>query len=246
MARKRLSLGGSSSRAIPLPSNISFETAASVLLTGLTAHYLVHDSFTVNEGDNVVLQGKGISRNAMPISLFDDGLLSVGQLLIQPAKLKGARVLGLTSSADKAHVASSVGADAVALYSDDWVGARVFAGREGVRFCWEHIDGGTVVFYGTWWYSCIYFPGRGCSSLRAWLMFINCFCFITVHHLRHDRCDPALVDPRMLTDTSKTLTGGDLWNMTTTRDIRGRRAGELFGWIAEGYGHNDVHVGKRS
>ncbi|RUS35101.1 hypothetical protein BC938DRAFT_475836 [Jimgerdemannia flammicorona] len=146
----------------------------------------------------------------MPISLFDDGLLSVGQLLIQPAKLKGARVLGLTSSADKAHVASSVGADAVALYSDDWVGARVFAGREGVRFCWEHIDGGTVVFYGTWW------------------------------------CDPALVDPRMLTDTSKTLTGGDLWNMTTTRDIRGRRAGELFGWIAEGYGHNDVHVGKRS
>jgi len=38
-------------RAIPLPEDIAFEEAASLLLRGLTAHYLVHDSFRVQAGD---------------------------------------------------------------------------------------------------------------------------------------------------------------------------------------------------
>jgi NADPH2:quinone reductase len=46
--------------------------------------------------------------------------------------------------------------------------------------------------------------------------------------------DPALVDPRRLMDESKTLTGGDLWNVLTSGEGRRRRAAELFGWIREG------------
>jgi NADPH2:quinone reductase len=42
------------------------------------------------------------------------------------------------------------------------------------------------------------------------------------------------VDPRMLLDTSKSLTGGDLWNVLTTRDERLRRSSELFQWAREG------------
>lgn len=46
--------------------------------------------------------------------------------------------------------------------------------------------------------------------------------------------DPKPVDPRMLMDTSKTLTGGDLWNVLTSHEERITRSNELFGWIAAG------------
>ncbi len=43
--------------------------------------------------------------------------------------------------------------------------------------------------------------------------------------------DPAPIDPRMLMDTSKTLTGGDLWSYITTKEKRNTRVNELFNWI---------------
>ena len=46
--------------------------------------------------------------------------------------------------------------------------------------------------------------------------------------------DPPPVDPRMLMDTSKTLTGGDLWNVLTSRSERLARAAELFEAVARG------------
>lgn len=46
--------------------------------------------------------------------------------------------------------------------------------------------------------------------------------------------DPAPVDPRMLMDTSKTLTGGDLWNVLTSHKERVLRSKELFTWIQQG------------
>lgn len=45
---------------------------------------------------------------------------------------------------------------------------------------------------------------------------------------------PPAVDPRLLMDRSLTLTGGDLWNVLSTREDRIQRAGELFGWIRAG------------
>jgi NADPH2:quinone reductase len=38
----------------------------------------------------------------------------------------------------------------------------------------------------------------------------------------------------MLMDTSKTLTGGDLWNVLTSQEERLKRSEELFSWISEG------------
>ncbi|MEO8505127.1 MAG: zinc-binding dehydrogenase, partial [Acidobacteriota bacterium] len=46
--------------------------------------------------------------------------------------------------------------------------------------------------------------------------------------------EPPAIDPRYLMDNSKSVTGGDLWNVLTSRDERLRRAGELFGWIGRG------------
>ena len=46
--------------------------------------------------------------------------------------------------------------------------------------------------------------------------------------------DPPLVDPRMLMDSSRTLTGGDLWNVLRTAGDRRTRAEALFGRVRSG------------
>lgn len=183
-------------KAIPLPANISFNEAASVLLQGLTAHYLTKDSYKVNKNDVVLVHAAAGG---------------VGQLLVQIIKLLGGKVIGLTSSPEKAESAKAIGADTLFLYKDDWKREvlDVTNGR-GVDVVYESVGstleesfavtriGGTVVFYGM---------AGG---------------------------DPALVDPRMLMDTSKTLTGGDLWNVLTSHEERVTRSNELFRWMEEG------------
>ncbi|MGG3562403.1 quinone oxidoreductase [Neobacillus rhizosphaerae] len=182
-------------KAIPVPETISFNEAASVMLQGLTAHYLTRDSYAVKKNDVVLVHAAAGG---------------VGQLLVQMVKLLGGKVIGLTSSAEKATVAKEAGASDVFLYKDDWKKQILEATNgKGVDVVYESVGstlqdsfevtriGGTVVFYGM---------AGG---------------------------DPALVDPRMLMDTSKTLTGGDLWNVLTSRDERVARSGELFRWMQE-------------
>jgi NADPH:quinone reductase len=183
-------------KAIPLPEEISFNEAASVLLQGLTAHYLTKDSYKVKKNDVVLIHAAAGG---------------VGQLLVQIVKLFGGKVIGLTSSIEKAESAKEVGADTVFLYNDDWK-QKVLeeTNGRGVDVVYESVGstleesfeatriGGTVVFYGM---------AGG---------------------------DPAPVDPRMLMDTSKTLTGGDLWNVLTSHEERVTRSNELFRWMAEG------------
>jgi NADPH:quinone reductase len=91
--------------AVPLPDEISFETAASIMLQGLTAHFLTADSHKIKPGETALVHAAAGG---------------VGQLLIQVCKISGAKVIGLTSSKDKKKVALSLGADAVYLYDDDW------------------------------------------------------------------------------------------------------------------------------
>ena len=183
-------------KAIPIPETISLEEASSVLLQGLTAHYLTKDSYAVQKGDVVLVHAAAGG---------------VGQILIQIAKLLGGKVIGLTSSKEKANVASQAGADHVFLYSDDWKKAILEETNEvGVDVVYESVGstlmesfettriGGTVVFYGM---------AGG---------------------------DPVSIDPRMLMDTSKSLTGGDLWNVLTSREQRLSRSSELFRWMEEG------------
>ena len=183
-------------KAIPLPETISFAEGASVLLQGLTAHYLTKDSYPVKKNDVVLVHAAAGG---------------VGQLLIQIGKLLGGTVIGLTSSLEKAEAAVEAGADKVFLYKDDWKWQILEATNgKGVDVVYESVGstlpdsfdvtriGGTVVFYGM---------AGG---------------------------EPSLVDPRMLMDTSKTLTGGDLWNVLTSREERIVRSTELFQWMSEG------------
>lgn len=110
--------------AIPLPDEISFETAASIMLQGLTAHFLTADSHSLKPGETVLIHAAAGG---------------VGQLLIQVCKILGATVIGLVSSNAKKEVALSFGADAVFLYDQDWKTKVLELCPKGVDVVYESI-----------------------------------------------------------------------------------------------------------
>lgn len=132
-------------RLIPLPDDIDVDTAAAVLLQGLTAQYLVTDSFVARAGDVAVVHAAAGG---------------VGLLLVQMLKALGVVVLGIASSEAKRDAVITAGAD-VAVGYDDWVAAtRALTGGHGAHVVYDSVGrtlpdslaaariGGTVVFYG--------------------------------------------------------------------------------------------------
>jgi NADPH2:quinone reductase len=89
---------------LKIPDAMSFQQAAAVLLQGLTAHYLAHDTYAIQAGETVLIHA---------------GAGGVGLLLTQMAKRLGARVLTTVSTADKAELSRGAGADKVILYTLD-------------------------------------------------------------------------------------------------------------------------------
>lgn len=132
-------------KLIPLPDDITFDTAAATLLQGLTAQYLVTDSYAVRHGDVAVVHAAAGG---------------VGLLLVQMLKARGAHVLGIASSEVKRAAVIAAGADAVAGYGDWLAGARELSAAHGADVIYDSVGrtlgdslaaasiGGTVVFYG--------------------------------------------------------------------------------------------------
>jgi NADPH2:quinone reductase len=90
-------------RLVTLPPHIDFKTAAAVMLQGCTAHYLTGSTFPVKAGDTVLVHAAAGG---------------VGQLIVQAARIRGARVLGTAGTAAKAALAREAGADEVILYTE--------------------------------------------------------------------------------------------------------------------------------
>lgn len=101
-----------------VPSDVSSSTAASALLKGLTAHFLVRSVYPVTPGDTVLVHA---------------GAGGVGLILTQWATSFGARVLTTVSTPAKAELSRRAGAVEVLDYPDDpqSFGARVRALTDG-------------------------------------------------------------------------------------------------------------------
>jgi len=97
------------SRLVRIPDEIDDETAAAITLKGLTAWYLLRRSYRVEEGDTILLYAAAGG---------------VGSLASQWAKLLGATVIGVVSTAHKAELARAQGCDHVIMADDD-IPARV-------------------------------------------------------------------------------------------------------------------------
>jgi NADPH2:quinone reductase len=92
----------SAARLVPIPSNIEARVAAALMLQGMTAHYLTHNTYPLKKGDTALIHAAAGG---------------VGLLLIQIAKQLGAKVIGTVSTEAKAKLAKEAGADHVILYT---------------------------------------------------------------------------------------------------------------------------------
>lgn len=102
--------------AIAVPDDISLETAAAVMLKGMTAEFLVNRAFHVKQGDEILLHAAAGG---------------VGLILGQWAKSVGATVIGTVGSKAKAELALAHGSDHAILYDREDVAARVRDITEG-------------------------------------------------------------------------------------------------------------------
>src|SRR6478672_9761196 len=93
-----------------LPRSISYETAAAMMLKGLTAQYLVRQTYRVKEGDTILVHAAAGG---------------VGQILCQWGKALGAKVIGTVGSPDKAKIAKKAGAHHTILYREEDFAKRV-------------------------------------------------------------------------------------------------------------------------
>ncbi|GIH66734.1 MULTISPECIES: quinone oxidoreductase family protein [Microbispora] len=97
-------------RLVPVPPGVPARTAAAVLLQGMTAHYLLHDTYRVRPGDTVLVHAAAGG---------------MGLLLVRWATLLGARVIGTVSTQRKEEIARSAGAAEIIRYDRCEVAARV-------------------------------------------------------------------------------------------------------------------------
>ena len=88
---------------VKVPAGVELEAAVTLMVQGLTAHYLAFDSYPLKAGDTALVHAAAGG---------------VGLLLTQIAKLRGARVIGTVSTEEKAELARTAGADDIILYKE--------------------------------------------------------------------------------------------------------------------------------
>lgn len=103
---------------MPLPDEISEETAAAVMMQGLTAHILITDTHPATAGETILVHAAAGG---------------VGLLLVQLAKGSGASVIATVSTAATEKLAYEAGVDHVIRYTEVDVPDRVRELTDGQR-----------------------------------------------------------------------------------------------------------------
>jgi NADPH2:quinone reductase len=135
-------------RAVAVPPGIGTDTAAALMLQGMTAQYLCTGTFPLAKGHTCLVHAAAGG---------------VGLLLVQMAKRRGARVIGTVGTDTKAALARDAGADEVILYTqEDFLEAvKRLTGGRGVDVVYDSVGKttaeksldclvprGMMVFYG--------------------------------------------------------------------------------------------------
>ncbi|MGI9049938.1 MAG: quinone oxidoreductase family protein [Rubrobacteraceae bacterium] len=120
-----------------VPFNVTMveaRVAAAIMLQGMTAHYLTHSTFPLQEGQTALVHAAAGG---------------VGLLLCQMAKMRGATVIGTVSTEEKAELARGAGADEVILYTEqDFVAeTKRITGGEGIHVVYDSV--GKTTFDGS-------------------------------------------------------------------------------------------------
>jgi NADPH2:quinone reductase len=186
-------------RLVKVPDDIEIDTAAAIMLQGMTAHYLVRSTYPVQRGDTVLVHAAAGG---------------MGLLLVQIAKLWGARVIGTTSTAEKANLALKYGADHVIRYTDiDFVEATMdLTDGRGVHVVYDGVGQDTFL------------KGLDCLRPRGYMV---------LYGQASGSVDP--LDPQILNqEGSLFLTRPSLGHYTSTDEEIQERTKDLFEWIRSG------------
>ena len=185
-------------RLVPLPDAVDSRTAAAVTLQGMTAHYLVTSTYALKPGDTALVHAAAGG---------------VGLLLVQIAKMKGARVFGTVSTPEKAALARDAGADEVILYTEKDFEAEVLrlTGGKGVNVVYDSVAKTT------------FDKSLNCVGVRGVLALFG----------QSSGPVPAF-DPARLAKNAAFLTRPGLGHYTAARDELLQRAGDVFEWVRSG------------
>ncbi|OQY87126.1 MAG: NADPH:quinone reductase [Chloroflexi bacterium UTCFX4] len=189
----------SAQRIVRVPDAVSFKDAAAALLQGLTAHYLCFNTYPLKPNEWCLIHAAAGG---------------AGQLAVQVAKIRGARVIGTVSTEEKARVARAAGCDEVILYSQtDFVAEtrRITAGQ-GLPVVYDSVGKDT------------------------WQGSLNCLAprgMLVLWGNASGAVPP--IDPLLLMNKgSLYLTRPTLGHYIATRAEYAARANDLFQWMAEG------------
>jgi NADPH2:quinone reductase len=113
-------------KLVPVPRDVDSQTAAAIMLQGMTAHYLSHSTYRLEPGQTALVHAAAGG---------------VGLLLVQMAKMRGAQVVGTVSTPAKAELAEQAGADHVVLYTEKDFESEVhrFTEDAGVDVVYESV-----------------------------------------------------------------------------------------------------------
>jgi NADPH:quinone reductase len=113
-------------RVVPIPAGVTERQAAAAMLQGMTAHYLSHDTYPLKKGETALVHAAAGG---------------VGLLLTEMAHNIGARVIGTTSTEEKAKLAGRAGADEVILYTqaDFESETKRVTGNKGVDVVYDSV-----------------------------------------------------------------------------------------------------------
>ncbi len=185
-------------RLVKVPDSVDAKTAAAVMLQGMTAHYLASDTYPLKPGDTALVHAAAGG---------------VGLLLVQIAKMRGARVLGTVSTREKAALAKEAGADEIILYTEQDFEAEVLrlTDKGGVNAVYDSV--GKTTFDKS----------------------LNCLALRGVLALFGQSSGPVPpVDPARLAKSAIFLTRPGLMQYTATREETQRRATDVLTWVTSG------------
>jgi NADPH2:quinone reductase len=184
---------------VKVPDHIDLHRAAAAMLQGMTAHYLTHSTFPIKPGHTCLVHAAAGG---------------AGRLIVQMAKMRGARVLGTTSTEAKAELARQAGIDEVIFYTRQDFEAEVkrLTDGRGVDVVYDSVGAPT------------YMQGLNCLRPRAMMVLFG------QSGGKVPPLDPAILN----TKGSLFLTRPSLAHYAATREELLWRAGDVLGWVASG------------
>jgi NADPH2:quinone reductase len=186
-------------KLVPVPAKVDSRSAAATMLQGMTAHYLALSTYPLKEGETALVHAAAGG---------------VGLLLIQIAKMCGARVIGTVSTEAKAQLAREAGADEVILYTqtDFLAEVKKLTDGSGVHVVYDSV--GVTTFDKS--LNCL--RPRGCLALFG----------------QSSGPVPAFDLGKLATMGSLFVTRPTLLHYMSDRSELLGRANQLFEWIASG------------